>query len=83
MRRSCIPEEEERFMDMQRKLWKVNHPNEVMPDAAAAADEDEDVIVADSGNELARNVKCPITAVEVRPVRFVDATLLSHLYVMP
>jgi hypothetical protein len=68
VRCSCNPEEEERFMEMQRKLWKVNHPNEAMPDeAATAADEDEDVIVADSGTELARNVKCPITAVEVRP----------------
>ncbi len=50
---------------MQEKIWKVNHPNEPMPNAAAA-DEDEDIIVAASGSDLARNTKCPITAKEVR-----------------
>lgn len=62
--RSCIPEEEERFKEMQEKIWKVNHPNEPMPNAAAA--EDEDIVVAASGSDLARNTKCPITAKEVR-----------------
>ncbi|EIE24159.1 hypothetical protein COCSUDRAFT_41448 [Coccomyxa subellipsoidea C-169] len=62
---NCNPEEEERFREMQEKLWRVNHPNEPMPAAGGAADEDEDVIVADSGNDLARNVKCPISGVEV------------------
>ncbi|BDA46158.1 probable E3 SUMO-protein ligase MMS21 [Coccomyxa sp. Obi] len=61
---NCNPEEEERFKEMQEKIWRVNHPNEPMPNAAAA-DEDEDVVVADSGNDLARNTKCPITAKEV------------------
>lgn len=60
----CNPEEEERFKEMQEKVWRVSHPNEPMPNAAAA-DEDEDIVVAASGSDLARNTKCPITAKEV------------------
>jgi len=63
---SCNPEEEERFKGMQERVWRVHHPDEPML-GAAAADEDEDIVLADAGTDLARNVKCPITAVEVRP----------------
>lgn len=53
-------------MGMQERVWSVHHPNEPML-GAAAADEDEDIVLANAGTDLARNVKCPITAVEVRP----------------
>ena len=70
---------------MQEKLWRVNHPNEPMPAADGAADEDEDVIVADSGNDLARNVKCPISGVEVRPPRLhlCINILVARIYYIP
>ena len=66
----CAPEEDDRFQEMEERIWKVHHPNEPMPGRAAGggADEDEDIILGGgaAANDLSKNPKCPITGLEVR-----------------
>ena len=48
---------------MEKKLWRVHHPEEPFP--SAAVNEDDDVIMDGFSDDLAPNAKCPITMVDV------------------
>ena len=63
---SCDPEQDERYQEMEERLWRVHHPNEPMPGMAANTNEDDDLVMEDAGRDLSHNARCPISGVEVR-----------------
>ena len=64
----CDPEQDERYQELEARVWAVHHPDEPMPGASVAGNEDDDIILEDggAGRELSKNTRCPITMVEVR-----------------